>query len=201
MNKTKQNPWKILFFVGLGINIVVFLTIIFMVGIPQDVPKIENTKTEQEQTSIMMKSNKESLNKLISNGIEKNRTENSLDYKVLLTDNIEFYTKIPVFDQMLQLKMTFTPVPLQNGDLLLEQKSMELGQMKLPVSYVLNFIKKQEGFPEWLIVNSKKKQIHVSLQQLVLFDDLKVKVNAFDLKNDNISFSLIIPSEKTPVTN
>ncbi|MEH6942612.1 YpmS family protein [Bacillus sp. JJ722] len=187
--------WKILFFLLIGINVSFVLIVLLLVGIPQEVKLPDEGKMSQEDSSILIQSKKESINQLIQNYI-KSQPENGeiLQYQVVLNDYIEFYSKIPVFDMKLQLAMTFTPVPLQNGDLLLKQRSMELGQMQLPVSYVLNFIKKENNLPEWITIDSKKKQIYVALTDLQFENDLMLKVNKFNLKEDDISFRLVVPS-------
>lgn len=193
MRTKKRNLWKILFFSLVGLILVGVIFIFILVGIPSEVPDRESTKTSQEETSILLQSDKESLNQLINNSIAKYQTTGSFKYDVVLTDYIELYTTIPVFNNDLQLKMTFTPTTLQNGDLLLKQRSMKLGQMKLPVSYVLNFLKKQNNLPEWLIINPKKEEIHVSISDIILVDDYRMKVKNFDLKADDISFRLVFP--------
>ncbi|WP_019241872.1 MULTISPECIES: YpmS family protein [Bacillus] len=191
----KRNVWKILFFTLVGIIVASLLSIVILVGIPSEVPEIDNSKSNSEETSILLQSNKESLNQLINNNIAKYQKTGSFQYDVRLTDVIELYTTIPVFDNNLQLKMTFKPYTLENGDLLLKQETMKLGQMKLPVSYVMNFIKKQNDLPEWLVINPKKEEIQVLLSEIILVDHYTMKVNNFDLKKDDISFRLVIPSE------
>lgn len=171
------------------------LTIFILVGIPQELPEREHTATQQQAAYVTVNSTKESLNQLISNYIQEFQTEDSLEYSVVLTDVIELYTIIPVFGNELELKMTFHPVPLENGDLLLQQQSMELGAMQLPVSYVLNFIKKQNNYPEWLEIDSKNKEIYVALQEADLFENVSIQVSDFNLKENNIAFHLVIPNK------
>ncbi len=196
MRYKPKNLWKSLFFLLVGINVAVLAIVIVLVGIPRDVQLPEDVQTSQEETSILIQSKKDSINKLIDNYLKKQQAGNkTLQYQVVLDDYIEFYSTIPVFDMELQLTMTFTPVPLKNGDLLLKQRSMELGQMQLPVSYVLNFIKKQNNLPEWVTIDSKNKQIYVALTDLRMNNELMLKVNKFDLKKDDISFRLVVPSE------
>lgn len=179
----------------LGVNLVGIITIFVLVGIPQELPEHENTATQQQAAYVTVTSTKESLNKLISNYVQEFQAEDSFEYSVVLTDVIELYTTIPVFSNELELKMTFNPVPLDNGDLLLQQQSMELGSMQLPVSYVLNFIKKQKNYPEWMEIDSKNKEIYVALQEADLFENVSIQVDDFNLKEDNIAFHLVIPDK------
>lgn len=193
--RARKNVWKWLFFILLGINVALVLTVFWFVGIPQELPEQDKTNTEQQQAYMMISSSKESLNKLISNYIQEIQSDDTIDYEVVLTDYIEVYTALPVFSQELQLKMTFEPIPLENGDLVLKQQSMELGSMQLPVSYVLNFIKKQENYPDWMEIDSKNKEIYVSLSEVEFFENVTLQVNEFDLEKDDISFKILIPEK------
>ncbi|WP_052343532.1 YpmS family protein [Bacillus massiliigorillae] len=187
--------WKILFFLLIGINVAFVLVVLLLVGIPKEVKLPDEGKWSQEDSSILIQSKKESINQLIQNYIASQPKNKTIESQVVLDDYIEFYSKIPVFDMELQLAMTFTPVPLKNGDLLLKQRSMELGKMQLPVSYVLNFIKKENELPEWITIDPKKKQIYVALTDLEFDQGLMLKVNKFNLKEDDISFRLVVPSK------
>ncbi len=185
--------WKWLFLALLGFNIAAIILFFILVGIPQEIPDRQREKGEQQEAYITVTSTKDSLNQLISNYIQEFQIEDSMQYDVVLTDVIELYATLPVFSNELELKMTFKPIPLENGDLVLQQQSMELGAMRLPVSYVLNFIKKQNNYPEWLEIDSKNKEIYVSLKDADLLENVSIKVADFDLEKDNISFRLVIP--------
>ena len=67
--------------------------------------------------------------------------------------------------------------------------------MQLPVSYVLNFIKKQENYPDWMEIDSKNKEIYVSLSEVEFFENVTLQVNEFDLEKDDISFKILIPEK------
>jgi len=195
MEKKERNLWKILFFTLSGIVLAVLATIIVLIGIPSEVPLPENKASEEQQPVLEITSNKESLNTIIEEAIQKKRTENSLDFSMVLTDSVEFYTILPVFNRQIQLKMTFEPVPLVNGDIILKQETMQLGQMRLPVSYVLNFISKQANFPDWMIIDSENEQIYIALSEVKLQDNLILKANRVDLAEDDISFKVVFHSE------
>ena len=110
MRYKPKNLWKSLFFLLVGINVAVLAIVIVLVGIPRDVQLPEDVQTSQEETSILIQSKKDSINKLIDNYLKKQQAGNkTLQYQVVLDDYIEFYSTIPVFDMELQLTMTFTP--------------------------------------------------------------------------------------------
>ena len=195
MEKKERNLWKILFFTLLGIVFAVLVTIFVLIGIPSEVPLPENSAVEERYPVLEVTSSKESLNEIIEQVIQKQKTDYSLDFSMVLTDSVELYTVIPVFNREIQLKMTFEPVTLDNGDIILKQETMKLGQMRLPVSYILNFINKQANLPEWMMINPENEQIYIALSEVELQGNLKLKANRMNLAEDDISFHVVFEDE------
>lgn len=195
MEKKERNVWKILFFSLSGIVLAVLIAIFVLVGIPSEVPLPDNTAAEEDNPVLEITSSKENLNEIIAQMIQKQKTDQSLDFSMVLTDSVELYTVIPVFEREIQLKMTFQPETLDNGDIILKQETMQLGQMRLPVSYVLNFISNQASLPEWMIIDPANEQIYIALSEIELPNNLKLQANRMDLVEDDISFHVVFESE------
>lgn len=195
MEKKERNVWKILFFALSGIVLAVLIAIFVLVGIPSEVPLPDNTAAEEDNPVLEITSSKENLNEIIAQMIQKQKTGQSLDFSMVLTDSVELYTVIPVFEREIQLKMTFQPETLDNGDIILKQETMQLGQMRLPVSYVLNFISNQASLPEWMIIDPANEQIYIALSEIELPNNLKLQANRMDLVEDDISFHVVFESE------
>ena len=195
MEKKERNVWKILFFSLSGIVLAVLIAIFVLVGIPSEVPLPDNTAAEEDNPVLEITSSKENLNEIIAQMIQKQKTDQSLDFSMVLTDSVELYTVIPVFEREIQLKMTFQPETLDNGDIILKQETMQLGQMRLPVSYVLNFISNQASLPEWMIIEPANEQIYIALSEIELPNNLKLQANRMDLVEDDISFHVVFESE------
>ncbi|MBP2241241.1 uncharacterized protein YpmS [Cytobacillus eiseniae] len=190
----KDNKWKKLFFLLIGILAALFILLLILINIPaeeeeyvQDYIKTENYVPFKIQTD------KQDLNQLINHYLEKEGLTGAIDYKVLLNEEVELYGLIPVFSQDIQLKLTFEPQVLENGDLVLQQKSISVGQLQLPVSYVLNFIAKNYTLPKGVSIHPSEERIYVSLQNMKLKSEVKIKMDTFDLKKDDIQFTLFVP--------
>jgi uncharacterized protein YpmS len=193
----KQNKWKVLFFLLVSLNIVgVIFVSIFLGNLlkPSEEKKIElgNKPIDTQDILLQIQTNKQDLNRMIDHYIEKELSGN-VDYKVLLTDEVELYGTLPIFGLMIDITMTFEPVVLNNGDLELHQKKMYIGQLKIPPSVVLTFIQNQYTFPDWVIIQPDKEKVYVSVQNLELKSNLKVRVEQFDLKQDQIQFLFQFP--------
>jgi uncharacterized protein YpmS len=188
--------WKRLFFLLIGVNItfvfLVILVFVILIKSPIEDAKVPDTQTVQNGVEFNVKTNKQDLNLLINHYI-KEEYSGSLDYEVLLTDEVELNGKIPVFSENVEMKLTFEPIALENGDLVLRQKNILIGKLTLPVPLVLNFIQNSYSLPDWVTIQPYEEKVYMKLQDMKLKSDLKVQVTEFDLKNDDLEFSLKVP--------
>ncbi|MBT2755009.1 YpmS family protein [Mesobacillus foraminis] len=190
-----KNKWKLAFFILLGSVTVILITLFIMASAPveqgENIPN--SSEAVERDVSFDITTNKADLNKVINHYLEEEGFSGSIDYQVLLQDEVELYGAIPVFGQELQMKLTFEPKALKNGDLVLRQESISLGALNLPVSYVMNLIKSSYEIPEWVEIRPGEETVYVSLQTMKLKSNIKIRANKFDLKRDNISFTLLVP--------
>lgn len=189
-----KNKWKKGFLLLLGINILIIILVSSLILIPSN----ENRKMDQKESnkdtvSFYIKSNKNDLNQLINHYLKKEVAGSPIDYEVRLGNEVELYGEIPFFSEKLDMKLAFRPLALENGDLLLKQRSISIGRMHLPVATVLQFIRDNYKLPHGVDIRPNQKLVYVHMSQLKLKSEIKVKVNKFDLQKDNIAFTLLVP--------
>jgi uncharacterized protein YpmS len=193
-----MHHWKRLFFLLLGINIafvlLIILLFVLLIKSPSEDIKAPETEMVQNDVRFTIQTNKQDLNRLINHYL-KEEYSGSLDYEVLLTDEVELYGNIPVFSENVEMKLTFEPVALENGDLELQQKTISIGKLTLPVPLVLKFIQSSYPIPDWVTIQPNEEKVYMELQNMKLKSDLKVRVHEFDLKNNDIEFLLQVPME------
>ncbi len=189
-----KNKWKIGFLILLGLNLLLAIIILSLIMIPAEQAKNKNGKEPKgDQVAFHVKSNKYDLNRLINHYLQEEAAGSPVDYRVILGDEVELYGTIPFFSEELNMKLTFEPVALKNGDLVLQQKAISIGSLHLPISYVLKFIGENYKLPKGVDIRPNDKLVYVHMQQLKLKSDFKIKVNKFDLKKDDIAFSILVP--------
>jgi uncharacterized protein YpmS len=189
-----KNKWKIGFLLLLGINLLIMIVMLSLVMVPADGPQTSKIEPPMgEHVSFHVKSNKNDLNKLINHYLKEEAADSPIDYRVLLGEEVELYGTLPFFSDELNMKLTFEPKALENGDLVLQQKSMTIGSLHLPISYVLNFIRENYKIPKGVDISPKDKLIYVHMQQLKQKSDIKIKADKFDLKKDDIAFTILVP--------
>jgi uncharacterized protein YpmS len=190
-----KNKWKTGFFLILGLNLIIVIILLSLILIPADEKVKIQSVPDDKSVSFQVQSNKNDLNVLINQYIKKEAADSPIDYSVQLQDEVELYGTLKFFSQEVDLKLTFVPEALENGDLVLKQKSISVGSLPLPVSYVLNFIKDNYKLPKGVEIQPNNKMIHVHMQQLKLKSDVKIKANKFDLVKDDIAFTIVVPVE------
>ena len=191
-----KNKWKTGFFLLLGFIVIIVIILLSLIMIPADEKgKIQQTLPDNKNVSFEVKSNKADLNVLINQYIKKEAADSPIKYNVQLQDEVELYGTLQFFSQEVDLKLTFEPEALDNGDLVLKQKSISVGSLHLPVAYVLRFIKENYKMPKGVEIHPNQKIVHVNMQQLELKSDVRIKVKTFDLIKDDIAFTILVPVE------
>jgi uncharacterized protein YpmS len=191
-----KNKWKTGFFLILGLNLIMVIILLSLILVPADEKeKIKQNIPDEKSVSFQVKSNKADLNVLINQYIKKEAADSPIDYSIQLQDEVELYGTLKFFSQEVDLKLTFVPEALDNGDLVLKQRSISVGSLPLPVSYVLKFIKDNYKLPKGVDILPNDKMIHVHMEQLKVKSDVKIKANKFDLVKDDIAFTIVVPVE------
>ena len=192
-----QNKWKRLFFLLLGFNVAMILLISISLFILLNKPIEEKEREEEllyenrDGISFQIETNKRDLNRMINHYIEENF--GNIDYHISLKDRVELYGILSIFGLTVDLKMTFEPVVLNNGDLELHQKDMYVGKLQVSPSLVLKLIKSSYQFPNWVMIEPNKEKVYLSIRHLELKSDMKVRIKQFDLREDRIKISLQVP--------
>ncbi|WP_066256838.1 YpmS family protein [Neobacillus drentensis] len=188
------NKWKIGFLLLLGINLLFTIVMLSLVMFPSNGPQTSKLNVPMgEHVSFHVRSNKNDLNKLINHYLKEEAADSPIDYQIILGKEVELYGTLPFFSEELSMKLTFEPKAIENGDLVLKQKSMTIGSLHLPISYVLNFISENYKIPKGVDIRPKDKLIYVNMKQLKLKSDIKIKADKFDLKKDDIRFTILVP--------
>ena len=133
--------WKSLFFTLLAVNLVIAGVLFYWATRPiKDTESLERLNENKEMVSIPFTSNKEDLNRVINHYIDEESADSPIDYEVLLTDKLALYGTLSAFGKEVQLKVLFEPFITDDGNILLRHRSIQIGEMNLPATFVLNYI-------------------------------------------------------------
>ncbi|WP_018665160.1 YpmS family protein [Heyndrickxia acidiproducens] len=185
----KRNPWKTAFLTLAAAITAVLVLLAFFLFVPDG--KVPKEQANNQKIQFHVAADKADLTAMINRYLK----QEDMQGEVALNRNVVFYGHVGVFSQKMRYSMTFQPRALKNGDLLLKQKSVSLGSIHLPVSYILKFVKTTYNLPDWVIIQPSEKQVYVQLSKMRLNNGARVKADRFDLPNNHIVFTLSFPNQ------
>lgn len=200
MNKSNSRKtsrfWKASFILLFLFNVAIIVTICILIYFPTKqigVNMPQQLADGQKSSEFVVQTTKENVNDLVNAYLEKLLMKSSQKYAVHLGEDVLLSGELPVFSTTVPLRIHFEPVVLENGDLILKQKSIAVGQLKLPNKQVMRYVAEKLPMPDWVIVDSNKEEIYVQLTAMDIKSNFKVHAEQFDLVSDIISFKINIP--------
>ncbi|APH04704.1 YpmS family protein [Bacillus weihaiensis] len=188
--------WKVAFFVLAAINLVTFVLILSFLFIPTNVGVEEEKKVnvqEDGNVPFLIRTQKTDLTNLINHYLEKEAQQENLQYSVDLQENVYVNGTIKAFSKDIQMKLFLEPVVTDNGNVQLLVQELSIGQLKLPISYVLKYMNNFYELPNYVVVEPNEKRIQINLDEVTFENGLSARAKSFDLKNDDITFTLFVP--------
>ena len=181
------------FFVLVGNRLNDCSIIAFMLLTPASNHNMSNVKVPTgDYVPFSVQSNKEDLNKLVNYYLNKEAKGSPVDYQVKLGNEVELEPNFFLSEE-LNMLLTFEPEALKNGDLILKQKRISIGRLNLPVPYVLKIIADSYKLPAGVDIILNQKQVYIDMQRLNLKNNMKVKMKKFDLRQNEIVFTILVP--------
>ena len=119
--------------------------------------------------------NKTQLNSLASFYLKKIQKDQKMKYKFSIKDQAILGGSTKVLGVNVNFALALKPVLLKNGNVRLDAKSLSVGSLRLPISFVMNYAAKNYKLPDWIALNSKKKTITMDLRHMGGNDSLSYK--------------------------
>lgn len=190
-----KNKWKLAFWTLLAIIVILLLFTAFQLFRPVDQSHTLQSAPDsppESQAEFNVTTTKNDLT-IVANRFIEEELNGQINYSVTLDDLVSLNGSLPVFNSQIDFQMTFDAQEMENGNLLLTQESLSLGAINLPVSNVMKFIEDSYEFPEWVTIQPNDQEIIVEVTNIDLAGGLNVKTNEFNLREDDISFSIYVP--------
>src|SRR5699024_9317139 len=97
------------------------------------------------------------------------------------------------FSTTVPLSIHLEPEVQDNGDLVLRQKSISIGLLKLPNKKIMEYLKKYMPTPEWVTIDPKREEIYVAIAEMDIKSNFQVGVEQFNLDENLLSFRINVP--------
>ncbi|RFA36264.1 hypothetical protein CAI16_05610 [Virgibacillus dokdonensis] len=192
---TKSKKWKRLFIGLLSFNIIMLFVLLALIFWPVPQAKYPDKATEQTEASseFIVRTTKKNLNDLANTYIDQLLAGTNHEYRIELGDDVHLIGELPVFSSTVPLSVHLEPFVQENGDIILKQKSISIGLLKLPNQKIMEYMDKYLPMPEWVTVNPKEEEIYVGVTDIELKSNFQIAVEHIDLQANNLSFKFRIP--------
>ncbi|MGX9133976.1 YpmS family protein [Rummeliibacillus sp. JY-2-4R] len=194
-----MNKWKVAFLLLFTLVIASIIFVVYLITKPiDDMPspslkafptgshlKVETTPKEFEHMA----------NQLIANSMKTSK----IPVQMYVDREVTLQSTLTVFEMELPIVMTFEP-SIEKGNLLLKQKTVEVGMLDIPPNSALKLLKDSVDLPKWMIIQPDKEQIYLNLTEMdiPIGENLKARVEAkeFNLQEKRIILDVVIPNEQ-----
>lgn len=191
-----MNRWKIGFFALAGLIAAALAYIIILFGIhAESEPLPKAKKTVQSANHLTVKATKEDFEGIANTYIQKAIDKEPLPVKLEVAEDITLTSELTVFSYTVPVIMHFDPIVLDDGNLMLKQSTVEIGNLNLPPATILKVLKDSIELPSWMIVRPKEEEVFIDLNALPISGDLQVRAKEFNLDKDEIILEITIPQE------
>ncbi|GKV57481.1 hypothetical protein NCCP2222_34280 [Sporosarcina sp. NCCP-2222] len=189
-----MNFWKIAFFTLLGGIAAVLVGLIWFLGNVEDsepLPKVQTYNSAGNKLTV--KATKADLEGIANGFISKAVKQDTMPVTMQVGEDVVLHSEATVFSFKLPVTMHFDPVVREDGNLILKQSSMEIGNLNIQPATILKFLKDSVKLPDWIIVRPKEEEIFINLSEIPISGKIQMKAKTFNLAEDNIELEVIIP--------
>lgn len=191
-----MNRWKVSFFILAGIIVAAIVYVFMLIGSFADSdPLPKATEPMPGGNSLTVNATKEDFEGIANTYLRKAMKKEPLPVTLEVKDDVILSSELTVFSYTLPVSMHFDPIVQEDGNLILKQSSIEVGDLNIPPSTVLKLLKDSVKLPPWMIVRPKEEELFIDLSTLPISGGLQVKAKEFNLDKDEIILEIIIPNK------
>lgn len=188
-----MNRWKVSFFLLAGGVAAALAYLIILIGTPaESAPLPNDERSDQSGNYLTVNATRADFEGIANTYIKQALKKEPLPITMEVGDDIILSSELTVFSYTLPVIMHFDPVVREDGNLILKQSSVEIGQLNIPPSTVLKLLKDSVKLPPWMIVRPKEQELFIDLGALPLSDDIHVRAKTFNLAKDEIILEVSI---------
>ena len=198
--KKQSDPWKWAFAILLGLVLGFIVFVWFQVTTPSSDQKQIATQTTQKQgqyANVNVVLNKEQLSAAVNYYLQQNQKKGAIKYRFVLDKSAILMGTTKILGKDVSFTLYATPQLDDSGNLVLKTKSVAIGSLNAPPSFVLGYIKNNDDLGKWAKINASKATITLDLNQLTKKQGIKIQGEKFDLKQDDLQFKVAFPLSNT----
>ena len=198
--KKQADLWKWAFAILLGLVLGFIVFVWVQVTTPSSDQKQIATQTTQKQgqyANVNVVLNKEQLSAAVNYYLQQNQKKGAIKYRFVLDRSAILMGTTKILGKDVSFTLYATPRLDDSGNLELKTKSVAIGSLNAPPSFVLGYIKNNYDLGKWAKINASKATITLDLNQLTKKQGIKIQGEKFDLNQDDLQFKVAFPLSNT----
>lgn len=195
--KSSGKIWKWLFIGLLTILLGVSGTVVTRIKTQRE-PAFETQKktlANDTDPAFQIQLKKKQINRLIDYYLNEFLGDTGVKYKFYLEDQAMLKGNFNLLGQKMGFYLYFEPYVLDNGNVILQAKSLSIGTLSLPVKDILRYVGNQMKIPDWVEIQSQKEAVVLHLDQFQLQNGMYAKMEKINLIDDDIRMNIYLPLE------
>ncbi|MGB3100658.1 MAG: YpmS family protein [Psychrobacillus psychrotolerans] len=190
-----MNKWKIAFFLLVLLLIGSIGTVVYWITAPVESVWIEEANTPAEGNVLTVNATKEDFQAIANTYLKKAMGDKPLPLQISVDDQIVLSSEFTAFSINLPVRMFFEPYVEENGNIRLEQSSVEIGRLSLDPETILKLLRDSIELPKWMVVDPEKEEVLIQLSDIPMDSGVGVRAKELNLAEDIITLEIVIPKE------
>jgi uncharacterized protein YpmS len=188
------NKWKIAFFLLAALIVTGALAFVFWISRPvEGTPLPLAAPAADGADRLTVTATREDIEGIANTYIRQAINNDRIPVKLEFEDDVLLVSELTVFAVQLPVTMHFEPEVLDDGNLTLKQKSVEVGNLTIPPSTILKLLGDTVGLPAWMVVRPKEEELFIDLSRLPVSGGIQVRAKEINLPQDDIELEILIP--------
>ena len=154
----------------------------------------ETIVNTEDVMTFSVSAQKEEVTQLMNQYIDEEVKGNNVNYEVLLDESFQLTGSFEVFGFEVPFNLYMDPFVTDNGNIQLKAKQLSLGQLNLPISFVMNQLGSQLSIPDWVVIDGETETITLNLNDFQLDSGIFFSAERIDLVENELLVNVHIPA-------
>lgn len=154
----------------------------------------ETVVNTEDFMTFSVSAQKEEVTQLINQYIDEEVKGNNVNYEVLIDESFQLAGSFEVFGFEVPFNLYMDPFVTDNGNIQLKAKQLSLGQLNLPISFVMNQLGSQLSMPDWVVIDGETETITLNLNDFQLENGMFFSAERIDLVENELLVNVHIPA-------
>lgn len=163
---------------------------------PYESPTQSQKVPDPSEASFSVGLTKKQVNALIDYYLKDYLKNSPVKYGLTVADQANLDGTFKFLGATVKFGLTFDPLVKANGDVELKARSLNVGRLPVPISFVLGYVGRSYNLPKWVHINSKRETVTLALTEMKLANGMHLRANKIDLMADVIDFQVFIAEEE-----